>query len=121
LLKRPKPVEKAIVYVLGAHTASLGLAFCSGKLLPARYAGGAFIGQHGSWSRNPLSGYKVIFVPFFDGHPSGMPKDILTGFVKMDTATRKDAHVGVTVDRDRRSARRDDVGNIIWRVTPQLR
>jgi hypothetical protein len=68
-------------YALGAHTASLGLAFYSGKLLPERYLGGAFTGQHGSWNRNPLSGYKVIFVPFADGRPSGMPEDILTGFV----------------------------------------
>ena len=81
--QRPDLVDKALVpdYALGAHTASLGLTFYDGKLLPERYSGGAFIGQHGSWNRRPRSGYKVIFVPFVDGRPAGMPEDILTGFV----------------------------------------
>lgn len=117
--QRPDLVEKAIVpdYALGAHTASLGLVFYDGKLLPAHYAGGAFIGQHGSWNRRPRSGYKVIFVPFKDGRPSGMPEDILTGFLD------KDGHalgrpVGVAVDRTGALLVADDVGNAIWRVAP---
>jgi glucose/arabinose dehydrogenase len=80
--QRPDLVAQALApdYALGAHTASLGLAFYEGKLLPKRYAGGAFIGQHGSWNRNLHSGYKVIFVPFVDGRPVGAPEDVLTGF-----------------------------------------
>ena len=117
--QRPDLVAKAIVpdYALGAHTASLSLAFYSGKLLPARYAGGAFISQHGSWNRNPRSGYKVIFVPFAAGRPAGMPEDILTGFVN----ARGDAQgrpAGVAFDRAGALLVADDVGNIIWRVTP---
>jgi glucose/arabinose dehydrogenase len=84
--QRPDLIAKAIVpdYALGAHTASLGLAFYEGSLLPKHYAGGAFVGQHGSWNREPRSGYKVIFVPFTDGNPSGMPEDVLDGFVTAD-------------------------------------
>jgi glucose/arabinose dehydrogenase len=85
--------------------------------LPQRYVGGVFIGQHGSWNRNPRSGYKVIFVPFADGHPSGMPEDILTGFVNAngDALGRP---VGVAVDLAGALLVADDVGNTIWRVTP---
>jgi glucose/arabinose dehydrogenase len=84
--QRPDLVAKALVpdNALGAHTASLGLAFYEGNLLPKRYAGGAFVGQHGSWNREPRSGYKVIFVPFTDGSPSGMPEDVIDGFVTAD-------------------------------------
>ncbi len=117
--QRPDLAAKAIVpdYALGAHTASLGLAFYTGTLLPARYAGGAFIGQHGSWNRNPLSGYKVIFVPFAGGHPSGSPEDILTGF--LDASGRALGRpVGVAVDRAGGLLVADDVGNTIWRITP---
>jgi len=118
--QRPDLVAKAIVpdYALGAHTASLGLAFYSGKLFPARYASGAFIGQHGSWNRNPLSGYKVIFVPFTAGGPSGMPEDILTGFIDR-SGNALGRPVGVAVDRTGAVLVADDVGNNIWRVTPQ--
>ena len=79
----PDLVAKAIVpdYALGAHTAALGLEFYNGKLFPASYQGGAFIGQHGSWNRKPRSGYKVIFVPFANGKPQGRPVDVLTGFL----------------------------------------
>lgn len=117
--QRPDLVAKAIVpdYALGSHAASLGLVFYEGKLLPARYAGGAFVGQHGSWNRNPRSGYKVIFVPFTNGHPEGMPEDVLTGFL----AANGDAFgrpVGVAVDRAGGLLVADDVGNIVWRVTP---
>lgn len=116
---RPDLVARAIApdYALGAHTASLGLAFYRGSLLPQRYAGGAFIGQHGSWNRKPRSGYKVIFVAFADGRPVGAPEDVLTGFVDAggDALGRP---VGVAVDRAGALLVADDVGNVIWRVTP---
>lgn len=117
--QRPGLVAQAIVpdYALGAHTASLGLAFYQGDLFAARYQGGAFIGQHGSWNRKPLSGYKVIFVPFIDGHPQGPPEDILTGFVNEEGDARG-RPVGVAIDRAGALLVADDVGNRIWRVTP---
>jgi glucose/arabinose dehydrogenase len=116
---RPDLVASAIVpdYALGAHTASLGLTFYDAKLFPTRYVGGAFVGQHGSWNRKPLSGYRVIFVPFKDGHPNGTAEDMLMGFVD----EKGDAHgrpVGVAVDRAGALLVADDVGNTIWRVTP---
>ncbi|MBA2350501.1 MAG: sorbosone dehydrogenase family protein, partial [Burkholderiales bacterium] len=104
-------------YALGPHTASLGLVFYEGKLLPARYSGGAFIGQHGSWNRNPPSGYKVIFVPFADGRPSGPPEDVLTGFLNAE-GDALGRPVGVAVDKAGALLVADDVGNIVWRVTP---
>ena len=117
--QRPDLVERAIApdYALGNHVAPLGLVFYRGSLLPQRYAGGAFIGQHGSWNRKPRSGYKVIFVAFADGHPVGAPVDVLTGFVdaKGDALGRP---VGVAVDRADALLVADDVGNVIWRVTP---
>ena len=117
--QRPDLLEKAIKpdYALGSHTASLGLAFYQADLLDEKYQNGAFIGQHGSWNRKPLSGYKVIFVPFSDGEPNGMPKDVLTGFVdgKGDAMGRP---VGVVVDNQGALLVADDVGNTIWRVSP---
>ena len=115
----PGLVAKAIVpdYALGAHTASLGLAFYEGKLFPAHYQGGAFVGQHGSWNRKPHSGYKVIFVPFIAGKPSGMPEDILSGFLTKD-GDALGRPVGVAIDRTGALLVADDVGNAIWRVTP---
>ena len=104
-------------YGLGAHTASLGLAFYDGKLLPQHFQGGAFIGQHGSWNREPRSGYKVVFVPFKDGQPSGPPEDILTGFVDADDNARG-RPVGVAIDKRGGLLVADDVGNTIWRVAP---
>ncbi len=116
---RPDLVAKAIApdYALGPHTASLGLAFYEGRLLPKHYLGGAFIGQHGSWNRNPHSGYKVIFVPFADGRPSGSAEDVLTGFLDADGNARG-RPVGVAVDRSGALLIADDVGNAVWRVTP---
>ena len=116
---RPDLVEKAIVpdYALGAHTASLGLVFYRGDLLPQRYRAGAFVGQHGSWNRQPFSGYRVIFVPFSGGRPSGKPEEILTGFVDGD-GHAQGRPVGVAVDRRGALLVADDVGNTIWRVTP---
>jgi glucose/arabinose dehydrogenase len=117
--QRPDLVANAIVpdYALGPHTASLGLAFYDGTLLPKRYFGGAFIGQHGSWNRTPRSGYKVIFVPFGGGRPSGQPEDILTGFLS-DAGDAQGRPVGVAIDKSGALLVADDVGNTIWRVTP---
>lgn len=119
--QRPDLVARAVVpdYALGAHTASLGLAFYHGSLLPQHYAGGAFIGQHGSWNRKPRSGYKVIFVSFADGRPIGTPEDVLTGFVDAQ-GNALGRPVGVAVDRAGALLVADDVGNVIWRVTPRV-
>ena len=106
-------------YALGAHTASLGLKFYDAELLGGDYRGGAFVGQHGSWNRKPPSGYRVIFVPFDNGRPSGMPRDILTGFLDGDEARGRP--VGVAVAADGAVLVADDVGNVIWRVTPAPR
>lgn len=117
--QRPDLVAKAIVpdYALGPHTASLGLAFYDGNLFPKKFSGGAFVGQHGSWNRNPRSGYKVIFVPFAAGLPSGMPEDILTGFLN-EKGEAMGRPVGVAIDRKGALLVADDVGNVVWRVTP---
>ena len=117
--ERPDLVAKAIVpdYALGPHTASLGLTFYQGDLFPASFQNGAFVGQHGSWNRNPRSGYKVIFVPFKDGMPSGKPQDILTGFLS-DKGEARGRPVGVKIDRQGALLVADDVGNTVWRVTP---
>ncbi|MGK5034885.1 PQQ-dependent sugar dehydrogenase [Janthinobacterium sp. LB3P118] len=116
---RPELVATAIApdYALGAHTASLGLAFYDGTLLPARYRGGAFIGQHGSWNRKPFSGYKVIHVPFANGVPNGPPQDVVSGFLDED-GKAQGRPVGVAVDKAGALLVADDVGNVIWRVTP---
>ena len=114
---RPDLVARAVVpdYALGAHTASLGLAFYRGTLLPEHYSGGAFVGQHGSWNRRPRSGYKVIFVAFANGRPVGGPEDVLTGFVDAN-GNALGRPVGVAVDREGALLVADDVGNAIWRV-----
>jgi glucose/arabinose dehydrogenase len=117
---RPDLVDKAIVpdYALGSHVAPLGLVFYEKNLFPEQYKGGAFIGEHGSWNRKPLSGYRVVFVPFKDGRPSSpAPVDILTGFVD-DDGKAMGRPVGVAVDGQGALLVADDVGNVIWRVTP---
>lgn len=116
--QKPELVAKAIVpdYALGPHTASLGLTFSSGTSLPERFKNGMFVGQHGSWNRKPFSGYKVIFVPFSGGMPSGDPLDVLTGFIT-DNGDAKGRPVGVVIDKLGALLVADDVGNIIWRVT----
>jgi glucose/arabinose dehydrogenase len=116
---RPDLVAKAIVpdFALGSHTASLGLAFNDKGLFPAKYKNGAFIGQHGSWNRKPPVGYKVVFVPFSGGKPTGMPEDILTGFVN-NNGKAMGRPVGVAFDNAGALLVADDVGNAIWRVTP---
>jgi glucose/arabinose dehydrogenase len=105
---RPDLVASAIApdYALGPHTASLGLTFADG---------GAYVGQHGSWNRKPRSGYKVIFVPFTSGHPSGPAQDVLTGFLN-EKGEAQGRPVGVAVDRAGALLVADDVGNVIWRV-----
>jgi glucose/arabinose dehydrogenase len=117
--QKPELVAQAIVpdYALGNHTASLGLAFSAGTLLPEQFRDGAFVGQHGSWNRDPPAGYKVIFVPFRNGRPDGKPVDVLTGFLSPDG----DAYgrpVGVAVDAKGALLVADDVGNAVWRVAP---
>jgi len=114
---RPDLVATAVVpdYALGPHTASLGLAYVSGGTLPAPFTTGMFVGQHGSWNRKPRSGYKVIFVPFSDGRPSGAAIDVLTGFVK-DNGDAMGRPVGVAVGKDGALLVADDVGNTVWRV-----
>ncbi len=115
---RPDLVATAIApdYALGAHTASLGLTFYNAEGLPSRFRGGAFVGQHGSWNRSALSGYKVVFVPFANGQPSGPPEDVLTGFVENGDARGRP--VGVAVDSRGALLVADDVGNAIWRLSP---
>jgi glucose/arabinose dehydrogenase len=114
---RPDLVANAIVpdYALGPHTASLGLVHSKGSSLPAPFANGMFVGQHGSWNRKPRSGYKVIFVPFAAGKPSGPPVDVLTGFVR-ENGDAMGRPVGVAIDGRGALLVADDVGNVIWRV-----
>jgi glucose/arabinose dehydrogenase len=119
---RPEMVAKAIVpdYALGAHVAALGLTFAKGAQLGPRFGSGAFIGQHGSWNRKPLSGYNVVYVPFANGKPNGMPVEILSGFVSAEG----DAYgrpVGVAIDKRGALLVADDVGNVVWRVRPASR
>jgi glucose/arabinose dehydrogenase len=117
---RPDLVARAIVpdYALGPHTSSIGLLFYEDTLLPARYLGGAFVGQHGSWNRKPLSGYKVIFVPFEAGMPSGPAEDVLSGFLSED-GDAFGRPVGVAVDGQGAVLVADDVGNAVWRIRPE--
>lgn len=116
--QNPAQVARAIPpdYALGNHTASLGLAFYRADLMP-QYRNGALIGQHGSWNRKPHSGYKVIFIPFQNGQPMGPPQDILTGFLS-DQGDAYGRPVGVAVDSSGAILVADDVGDVIWRVSP---
>jgi len=104
-------------YALGGHTASLGLCWVPAGTLPG-FPDGMAIGQHGSWNRSTLSGYKLVFVPFENGRPSGPPRDILSGFLSLDEREAYGRPVGVALGADRRSLlMADDVGNVVWRVT----
>nr|WP_314570078.1 sorbosone dehydrogenase family protein [uncultured Pseudomonas sp.] len=116
--QNPELVAKAIApdYAVGPHTASLGLSFADGSGLPAPFTTGALIGQHGSWNRKPHSGYKVVFVPFVDGKPSGQPIDLLSGFLNSDEKAMG-RPVAVLPDHKGGVLVADDVGNKIWRVT----
>ena len=116
--QRPDLVAKAIPpdYALSSHVAPLGLAMYSGSEFPAKFRGGAFVGEHGSWDRNPLNGYKVVFVPFKDGKPSGPAQDFVIGFLNADNQARG-RPVGLAVDRSGGLLIADDLGNTVWRVS----
>jgi glucose/arabinose dehydrogenase len=117
--KRPELVAKAVVpdLAVGAHTATLGLAFYRGSAFPARFRGGAFIGQHGSWNRSAFSGYRVAFIPFANGRPAGPPEDFLTGFVASEIRGEVYGRpVGVAALRDGSIVVADDAGGRVWRV-----
>jgi glucose/arabinose dehydrogenase len=120
--QNPDLVARAIVpdYALGNHTASLGITFSHEGNLPTQLTRGAFIGQHGSWNRNPPSGYKVIFVPFAGDKPAGAAIDVLTGFLDED-GNALGRPVGVTLDKQGALLVADDVGNRIWRVSADER
>ena len=113
----PALVKAAIMpdYGLSSHVAPLGLAFYSGDSFPAQYRGGAFVGEHGSWNRPELNGYKVVFIRFENGRPVGAPLDFVTGFVKDGQARGRP--VGVAIDKAGALIVADDVGNTVWRVT----
>ena len=115
---RPDLVATAIApdYALGAHVAPLGLVYSDGDKLPQHLREGMFIGEHGSWNREPPSGYKVVFVPFKAGKPTGMPLDVLTGFVSNE-GVAYGRPVGVAIDQRGALLVADDVGNVIWRVS----
>jgi len=116
--QRPDMVAKAIApdYALSSHVAALGLTFYTGASFPQQFRGGAFVGEHGSWDRDHYNGYKVAFVPFSGGKPSGKTMDFLTGFVAGDDV--KGRPVGVAVDRTGALLVADDAGNTVWRVAP---
>jgi hypothetical protein len=116
--QRPDLVAKAIApdYALSSHVAPLGLAFYTGNSLPETYRGGAFVGEHGSWNRQPLNGYKVVFVPFSGGHPNGAAQDVVTGFLDGNDQARG-RPVGLAIDKSGALLIADDVGNTVWRVT----
>jgi len=116
--ERPDLVAKAIVpdYALSSHVAPLGLTFNTGNSLPAKYRGGAFVGEHGSWDRGKFNGYRVVYVPFSNGQPAGAAEDVVTGFLDQDGHARG-RPVGVAMDKSGALLIADDVGNTIWRVT----
>jgi glucose/arabinose dehydrogenase len=116
--QRPDLVAKAIPpdYSLSSHVAPLGLVFYTGSALPAAYRGGAFVGEHGSWDRQVLNGYKVVYVPFANGRPSGQAQDVVTGFLTKNGEARG-RPVGLAVDAQGGLLIADDVGNAVWRVT----
>ena len=115
----PELIQDSVIrpdYSVGPHTASLGLAFAKGASLGPAFSQGAFVGQHGSWNRDPVSGYKVVFVKFAKGKPVGKPLDILSGFLNRD-GQAQGRPVGVAIARDGALLVADDVGNAIWRVS----
>jgi glucose/arabinose dehydrogenase len=115
----PAMVAKAIKpdYGLSSHVAALGLAFSLGETLSPQFGDGVFVGEHGSWDRSPLNGYQVVFVPFVNGRPSGMPIPVITAFLAADQKTVRGRPVGVTLDRTGSLVVADDVGNVVWRVS----
>jgi len=117
--QRPDLVAKALKpdYAIGSHVAPLGMVFYTGINLPTQYRGGAFIGEHGSWDRSPLSGYAVTYVAFDNGRPVGAPKPVVTGFTSADQKMLYGAPVGLAQAQDGALIIADDVGNVVWRVT----
>ena len=117
--QRPDLVGKAIKpeYSLGSHVAPLGFLMSETNALPAKYQGGAFISEHGSWDRSPLSGYEVVFVAFQQGRPVGLPAPVVTGFFSSDESQLYGAPVGLVQDKEGALLIADDVGNVVWRVT----
>jgi glucose/arabinose dehydrogenase len=117
--QRPDLVKKAIKpdYALGSHVAALGLLFSGDNALPAKYHNGAFVSEHGSWNRSPLSGYRVVFVAFQQGKPVGVPEPVVTGFHSEDEKLLYGAPVGLAQDNDGAILIADDVGNVVWRLT----
>jgi glucose/arabinose dehydrogenase len=117
--QRPDMVQKAIKpdYALGSHVAALGLLLSQKNALPAKYQNGAFVSEHGSWDRSPLSGYAVVFVAFQDGKPVGKPETLVSGFYSKDEKQLYGAPVGVVFDKDGALLIADDVGNAVWRVS----
>jgi glucose/arabinose dehydrogenase len=116
--QRPDLVAKAIPpdYALSSHVAPLGLVFDTGTGLPSRFSGGAFVGEHGSWDRQVFNGYKVVFVPFSAGVPSGKAEDVVTGFLD-DKGNARGRPVALALDKSGALLIADDVGNTVWRVT----
>jgi glucose/arabinose dehydrogenase len=116
--QRPDLVATAIApdYALSSHVAPLGVVMYTGTGLPASYRGGAFVSEHGSWDRSPLNGYKVVFVPFSGGRPSGQAQDVVTGFLDANNNARG-RPVGLAVDRSGALLIADDLANIVWRVS----
>jgi glucose/arabinose dehydrogenase len=117
--QRPDLVAKAIKpdYALGSHVAALGLLLSQQNALPAKYQNGAFVSEHGSWDRSPLSGYAVVFIPFQDGKPAGKPETLVSGFYSKDEKQLYGAPVGVVFDKEGALLIADDVGNAVWRVS----
>jgi glucose/arabinose dehydrogenase len=117
--QRPDLVARAIKpdYALGSHVAALGLWFSPSNALPQQYQGGAFVAEHGSWNRSPLSGYRVVYIRFQDGKPIGKPQPLVGGFHSEDEKLLYGAPVGLTQDPQGALLIADDVGNSVWRVT----
>jgi glucose/arabinose dehydrogenase len=117
--QRPDLVATAISpdYALSSHVAPLGMVFSQASNLPARYRSGVLIAEHGSWDRSPLNGYKVVYVPFVAGRPSGPPQDVVTGFLTQDEKDVQGRPVGLTFDHTGALLIADDVGDTVWRVS----
>jgi glucose/arabinose dehydrogenase len=121
--QRPDLVAKAVKpdYALGSHVAPLGFLISENNALPAKFHGGAFVSEHGSWDRSPLSGYEIVYVPFRDGKPVGAPETVVSGFYSQDESQLFGAPVGVVQDKEGALLIADDVGNTVWRVTTDSR
>jgi glucose/arabinose dehydrogenase len=117
--QRPDLVGKTLVpdYALSSHVAPLGIVFSEASSLPEHYRNGVFVAEHGSWDRRPLNGYKVVYVPFLAGRPSGSPQDVVTGFLTKDKKESQGRPVGLALDHTGALLIADDVGDVVWRVS----